>query len=103
LAEAYHAGDKLTRKAIHRSTRYLSYGLASFLNIFNPEMVILGGGLIEALGSIYLERVQKLTQKYVFPVAFQNVKIVPALLADDAVILGASVLAFEALAESIGR
>ena len=97
LAKAYDAGDPVVQKAIDRSARYLGYGLASFLNIFNPEMVILGGGVVEALQEKYVDHVIRVTQANVFPVAFQNVKIVPAALGDNSGLLGASVLAYQLL------
>jgi len=97
LAKAYFKGDKIVRKAINRSARYLGYAVASFLNIFNPEMIVLGGGLVEALGQDYVDRVKKVAEKNVFPIAYHNVRIVPAALGDHSVILGAAALAFEAL------
>ncbi len=96
LAKAYSKGDKIVRKAVKRSARYLGYGVGSFLNIFNPEVVVLGGGIIESFGQEYIDMVIEVAQKNVFPIAIQNVRIVPAALGDDSVILGASVLAFEA-------
>ena len=100
LAKAYFKGDKVVMKAVNRSARYLGYAVASFLNVFNPEMVVLGGGVVESMGKEYIDQVIKVTRENVFPVAFKNVKIVPAALGDNSVILGASVLAFEALAEN---
>jgi len=97
LAKAYTAGDKVVVKAVNRSARYLGMAVANFLNIFNPEIVILGGGVVEALGQVYVSRVIDNVTANVFPVAQRNVKIVEAQLKDNAVILGASVLAFEVL------
>ncbi|MCK5738744.1 ROK family protein, partial [bacterium] len=97
LAKAYNAGDPVIKKAIDRSARYLGYGIASFINILNPEMVILGGGVVEALQEKYIDQVIRVTQANIFPVAFQNVKIIPAALGDNAGLLGASVLACQAL------
>ena len=43
----------------NRAAKYLSIGIASLANVLNPEMVILGGGLIEALGDPYVQRVRQ--------------------------------------------
>lgn len=100
LAKAYKKGDRVVIKAIDRSARYMGYAVASFLNVFNPEVVILGGGIVESFGQSYIDKVIEVTRQNVFPIAFQNVKIVAAELGDNSVILGASVLAFEALQEA---
>ncbi|MBN1352713.1 ROK family protein [candidate division KSB1 bacterium] len=97
IAKAYKNNDKIVVKTINRSAEYLGYAVANFLNIFNPEIVILGGGLVEAFGDMYVTRVTKVATANVFPVALRNVQIAKAQLGDNAGILGASVLAFEAL------
>lgn len=97
LADAYAKGDKLVVKAIDRSAKYLGYAISTYLNIFNPEMVILGGGLVESLGDSYLEKITQVAFRNAFPIASKDVKIVPAGLGDNSVILGASKLAYEAL------
>lgn len=100
LAKAYKEGDKLVRVVVNRSAKYLGWAIANYLNIFNPEIIILGGGVVEAFGETYVSRVIKHVKNHVFPVALRNVKIVEAQLGDNAGILGASVLAFEALGEA---
>src|SRR5439155_15989483 len=47
LREACDAGDKLVTKAIERGAKYLAIGIASVANAVNPELVVLGGGLVE--------------------------------------------------------
>jgi glucokinase len=95
LADAFHQGDKLTVKVIRRSALYSGAGVASLLNLLNPEMIILGGGVVEALGAQYVDLVAKAAKKQTFAVTFQGVKIVPAKLKDDAVLLGAACVAMD--------
>jgi len=95
LATAFRDGDKLTMKIVKRSARYCGIGVASVLNLLNPEMVVLGGGVVEAFGSDYVEMVIKAARKQTFPATFQGIQIVPARLGDDAVLLGAACLARE--------
>jgi glucokinase len=99
LAEAYRAGDALTVKMVKRTARYCGIAVASLLNLLNPEMVVLGGGVVEALGADYVNRVIKAARKRTFDAALKDVKIVPAKLGDDAVLLGAASLARERAAE----
>ncbi len=95
LANAFKKGDSAVTKAIEQSATYIGYGVASLLNIFNPEVVILGGGVVEAIGEPYVDIVRKVAEKNVFKVALRNVKIVPAMLGDNSAALGAAVLAWE--------
>lgn len=95
LAEAYRAGDSLTVKTLKRATRYCGIAVASLLNLLNPEMVVLGGGVVESLGADYVQRVAKVARKHTFDVTVKGVRIVPAQLGDDAVLLGAACLARE--------
>lgn len=93
LAKAFQNGDKLTVKVIKRAARRCGVAVASLLNLLNPEMVILGGGVVEALGTDYVKLVAEAARKRTFDVTFENVRIVPALLGDDAVLLGAACVA----------
>lgn len=97
LAQAYFDGDGPTCSAIKSSARYLGIGLTSYLHIFNPEVVVLGGGIVEALGNEYVQMMIKVVQKHAMPIALRNVQIIPAVLKDNSAILGASVLAWQAL------
>jgi glucokinase len=99
LADAYRRGDKLAVKIIKRAARYCGIAVASLLNLLNPEMVVLGGGVVEALGADYVNRVAKAAAKRTFDVTLEGVRIVPARLGDDAVFLGAACLARERAAK----
>ncbi len=93
LAKAVARGDKLTISVLKRATKGLGIGIAGIVNFLGPEMIILGGGVIEALDDSWLDRVRKVAHKYAMPNAMEGVKIVRAQLGDDAVVLGAAVLA----------
>jgi len=97
LAEAFHKGDKLTVKVIKRAANFCGAGVASLLNLLNPEMVVLGGGVVEALGEDFVDLVARAARKCTFEVTFEGVRIVPAKLKDDAVLLGAACVAFDRL------
>ncbi len=97
LAEAFTAKDPAVTKAIEKSATYVGYAVASLLNIFNPEVVVIGGGVVEAIGEPYVQMVRETAEKNVFAVALRNVRIVPAELEDDSAIMGAAVLAWNSL------
>src|SRR6266404_6439477 len=58
LKSAYDAGDKLVTKIVHRAAKLAGTGIGSLLNVFGPEMVVLGGGVVEAFGDDFLSRVE---------------------------------------------
>jgi len=101
LREAVEAGDELTREVLRRAARLLGLGVASLVNILDPEMVILGGGVIEACGDLMMPIIEAVARENMMP-KFPNgrvpdgypvTQIVRAELGDDAVILGAVALA----------
>ena len=56
-------------------------------------MIILGGGVVEALDDTFLDDIRAATEKYALPNTLSGVQIVPAKLGDNAGILGAAALA----------
>ena len=94
LLEAFSANDAAVVPAINRSAEYLGYATAAVLNIFNPEVVVIGGGVVEALGSLYVDRVREVAVNNCFKIASRDVRIVEAALKDDSAVLGAAVLAW---------
>ena len=93
LAKAVAAGDKVTIKVMRRTAKYLGIGVASVVNFLNPEMIILGGGVVEALDDKFIERIRKFAVAYALPNTMDGVEIATAKLGDDAGVIGASVLA----------
>ncbi len=93
--EVYRAaldGDGLARAAIKRAGRYLGIGVASLVNIFSPEAVVIGGGLAGAWELMVPEVIRELERR-AFPELVTRVKIRRAELLDDAGLLGAARLA----------
>ncbi len=93
LAKAYAAGDEAVVKAIDRSSKYLGIAVANAINIIGPEVVVIGGGMLEAFGKVYLERARKYAHRYALPHCIEKARIVAAALEDDAAILCAAALA----------
>lgn len=93
LAKAIRLNDKLTLKVIKKTTKYLGVGIGSIVNFLNPEMIVLGGGVVEALDDTFLNDIRAAAEKYALPNTLSGVQIVPAKLGDNAGILGAAALA----------
>jgi glucokinase len=96
LAQAIAARDPVALDEVRRAAHFLGLGLGSLVNVLGPEVVIVGGGVAEALGEPYVDLVRESarTQILVDP---DKIKIVRAALGDDAGILGAALLAREQL------
>ncbi|HUC34189.1 MAG TPA: ROK family protein [Gaiellaceae bacterium] len=75
---------------------HLGVGIASFVNIFNPELVVIGGGFSRA-GDLLFEPARRVVAERALSPARDEVKIVPALLGVEAGLIGAGLVGFEAL------
>ena len=82
-------GDSLAKWIVEETARYLGIGIASIVNIINPEMVILSGGMIAA-GDTLFKPVRKYAQAHASAAAIKEVKIVPAALGGNAGAIGAA-------------
>ncbi len=100
VAKAYHAGDELTVNVIDEVSEFLGASIASVVTMLSLPRIVLGGGLTEALGQSFVDRVKSEMDKYVFPSALRSVEVVPTTLEDDAGLLGAALLARESISQS---
>jgi len=94
IFRAAEKGDRLAREILEESAEYLGIGVANLINIFNPELVILGGGVLEVIPDM-LEKIEATVKRRALPAASQGAKIVPARLGNDAGIIGGALLALE--------
>jgi glucokinase len=81
-------------EVMHRAQWYLGLLVASVVNLIDPEMVVLGGGVIEALDEDFLAPIRTTArQHFIQQTGADEVRIVAAELGDHAGVLGAAVLA----------
>jgi glucokinase len=92
VAIAAHSSDRLALEVISRAAGYLGMGMVNLVNIFNPEMIIVGGGLSK-MGELLLEPAREMVRQRAFPLCAGAVRIVTAELGDDAGLLGAAIYA----------
>ena len=97
IAKAVKRGDKPTIKVMQRAGKYLGISVASIVHFLNPEMVVLGGGVIEAMGDSLLDPIRQAAAKYALPTTMDGIQIVEATLGDNAGVIGAAVLARQRL------
>lgn len=83
--------DELVLQCVTEASEYLSGGIASIINFINPELVILGGGLIEAVDYFYQKTIKKAKAKSL-PVPAEKIKFKKALLGDFSGVIGAALL-----------
>src|SRR5262249_15484852 len=95
LRAAYDSHDEIVRKTIHRTAGLIGIGIGSMLNVLGPEMVVLGGGVVEAFGDDFVERIGRSARTTAFEINSKNVRIARAELGDDAVVIGAAMLAHQ--------
>ncbi|MCX7745672.1 MAG: ROK family protein [Clostridia bacterium] len=92
MKKAVDENDELAIEIMDRAIYYLAAGAGSFVNIFDPDMVILGGGVIEAMGDYIMPRFKKQIRRFALPDVLQNTELVQSALGDDAVVYGALAL-----------
>ncbi len=95
LAKAIEAGDQQVEAVVRKAAFYTGIAVANAINLVSPEAVVLGGGLVEAMESVYLAEVQRGIEEHAMPMLRHNVQLVPARLGDYAVALGAARMALE--------
>jgi glucokinase len=91
VGKAARQGDKEALKIIRETGEYIGIGVANLANLFNPEMVIIGGGVAN-LGEMLFKPIRETVKKRALEVPASILKIVPAKLGSDAGVLGAVAL-----------
>jgi glucokinase len=82
-------GDLLARDVIARAAYYLGIGMVNIVNIFNPEMIVIGGGMAE-LGDMLIEPGRRMVAERAFSISARLVRIVIAQLGNEAGVYGAA-------------
>jgi len=93
---AARSGDPVVLAALDRAAHRLGIKVASLVNLLNPEMVIIGGGLEEA-GDMFLNKVTSTVREWAFREVTEDLKVVYSQLRENAVALGAASLVMQRL------
>ena len=93
LRKAIRKGDKLVEKIVEDAAEYTGIAVANLVNILNPQTVVLGGGVIDALGDEMMAIIVETAEDYILAGPNKTVEIVASKAGDDAGIIGGAVLA----------
>ena len=88
LKRAVAAGDKVAIEAVDRACHYLAIATGNMINAISPDLVLYGGGLIEAMGDYFLERILAEVDRYCMLAIRPTVELKKAELGDDSILYG---------------
>lgn len=89
LKKALKNKDAVATEAVNRACHYLAVASGSLINIFSPDLIVYGGGVIEACGDTFLSKISKEIDKYAMPSIRPTVELKCAGLGDDSILYGA--------------
>lgn len=92
LKRAVAGGDPLVIAELEESARLIGIAVGNVINFLNPEMIVMGGGMIESLADVMMPIIEKTARRCAIANAAQDVQIVASELGDSAGLLGAAAL-----------
>ena len=98
---AAEKGDPIANGLILKTAYYFGVGLANLVNIFNPEMIVIGGGLSN-MGDRLLKPAYRVAEERAFPQAYRAVRFVRAALGRNSGVLGAAAFGFDEMKRDLG-
>ena len=100
--EAARAGDILSRKIIDEAMEYVGIAIASSINLLDPDMIILAGGLTKSK-DLFLDQLQRTVEKYKMKYSGKNVSIRTGTLGEYATAIGAAAMLIRLFIENGGE
>ena len=88
LVKALEAGDKVAEEAVDRACHWLAVATGNMINTFSPDLILYGGGVIEAMGDLFLKKILAEVDRYCMPQIRSTVDIRIADLGDDSILYG---------------
>jgi glucokinase len=98
LVAAAHEGDELSRDALRVLGERLGIGIANAVNTFDPQVVVIGGGVAQGAGELLLAAARETARKFILPGVGDDLEIVLARYGNDAGVRGAALMAGQELA-----
>ena len=89
VSAAARQGDALALEIISQAGRYLGIGMANLINLFNPDRIIIGGGLSK-MGDLLFDPMRQSAKESAFKLPARDVEIVPSQLGDNVCVQGAA-------------
>lgn len=91
VADAARHGDRMALELIQLTGKYLGVGLSTIVQVLNPEVIVIGGGLTR-IGPLLMDACLQALQENVHPVLANSARIVPSHFGEDVGIVGAATL-----------
>ena len=91
VAHAAKEGDDIALQLLNEVGRYLGIAIASIINLLNPELIVIGGGVSKA-GEFFFEEIKNVIKKRAFTTMVKTPEIVTSSLNEDASSIGAAAL-----------
>ncbi len=88
LKMALKAKDAVAEEAVDRACHYLAVATGNMINTFSPDLILYGGGVIEAVGDVFLQKILAEVDRYCMPQIRSTVDLKIAALGDDSVLYG---------------
>jgi glucokinase len=95
-------GDSLAKELIARTSYYIGVGLVNLINIFNPELIVIGGGLSN-IGDMLLEPAFNVAEERTYKKTFHAVRFASAELGRNSGVLGAAAFALQEVRKSLSK
>lgn len=99
LSHSVKAGDKAVEQIITKACGHLAHSVVTVVHLLAPDVIVFGGGLIEAMPDVMLPTIEKVARKRVLPSLKDVFEIREAKLGDDAGVMGAAALAEQYVSE----
>ena len=102
VQSAAEKGDSVADQLIRKTAYYFGVGLANLINVFNPEMIVIGGGLSN-MGDRLLKPAYEVAERRAFNRVYRTVRFANAALGRNCGVLGAAAFAFDQMKSARGK
>ncbi|WP_166820206.1 ROK family protein [Thalassoroseus pseudoceratinae] len=100
LADSVENGDDSVKRIIKSAAAHIGNAVGGLVHLLAPEVIVLGGGLVEAMPELYVKEVEKTVADFIMPSYKKTYRIETAKLGDDAAVLGAAAWAKHVLTDA---
>ena len=90
IAESIKAGDAAVEQIVRRAAGMIGLAIGNVTNLLAPDVVVLGGGLVEALPKWFVETIEEAAREHAMPALARTFRVAASKLGDDANVLGAA-------------
>lgn len=102
LSASVDGGDKVVEKIIRQAAEHIGTSVGGVVHLLAPDVIVLGGGMVEAMPKLFQETVEKAARNFVLPCYRDTFQVVTAQLGDDAAVRGAAAWAKETILKRHG-